>query len=87
MLYQTPTHPYTQSLMSAVPVPDPAARHSRKRILLQGDIPNPASPPSGCHFHPRCFKATDLCKREAPVYRAYPGLPTHVACHHAGALQ
>ena len=87
VLYQTPTHPYTQSLMSAVPVPDPAARHSRKRILLQGDIPNPANPPSGCHFHPRCFKATDLCRREAPEYRAYPGLPTHVACHHAGPLQ
>ena len=83
-LYQTPTHPYTQSLMSAVPVPDPAARHTRTRILLQGDIPNPASPPSGCHFHPRCFKATDVCKRESPAFTAYPGLPTHVACHHAG---
>ena len=85
-LYRMPTHPYTQSLMSAVPVPDPAARATRKRILLEGDIPNPASPPSGCHFHPRCFKATELCKRESPPYVAYPGSPTHVACHHAGPL-
>ena len=85
-LYATPTHPYTQSLMSAVPVPDPGARASRKRILLEGDIPNPASPPSGCHFHPRCFKATDLCRSKAPAYVAYPGSPTHVACHHAGPL-
>ena len=85
-LYDTPTHPYTQSLMSAVPVPDPSARATRKRILLAGDIPNPASPPSGCHFHPRCFKASDRCRREAPAFVAYPGLPTHVACHHAGPL-
>ena len=85
-LYKTPVHPYTQSLLSAVPVPDPSARATRKRILLEGDIPNPASPPSGCHFHPRCFKATELCRREAPPYVAYPGSPTHVACHHAGPL-
>ncbi len=83
-LYRHPTHPYTQSLLSAVPVPDPATRDSRNRIILQGDIPNPAAPPSGCHFHPRCFKATDLCRRTAPEFRAYPGLPTSVACHHAG---
>ena len=85
-LYETPTHPYTQSLMSAVPVPDPRARLSRKRILLEGDIPNPAAPPTGCHFHPRCFKATERCQREAPAYQAYVGLPSHVACHHAGPL-
>ena len=85
-LYATPTHPYTQSLMSAVPVPDPSARATRKRILLEGDIPNPASPPAGCHFHPRCFKASDLCSRESPAFVAYPGLPTRVACHHAGPL-
>ena len=85
-LYQVPTHPYTQSLMSAVPVPNPAARTTRRRILLEGDIPNPASPPSGCHFHPRCFKASERCQRESPAYVAYPGLATHVACHHAGPL-
>ena len=86
VLYKTPVHPYTQSLLSAVPVPDPGARSTRKRILLEGDIPNPAAPPTGCHFHPRCFKATELCRREAPAYVAYPGSPTHVACHHAGPL-
>ncbi len=85
-LYEHPTHPYTQSLLSAVPVPDPSTRDSRKRIILQGDIPNPAAPPSGCHFHPRCFKATAVCRTEAPAFRAYPGLPTHVACHHAGPV-
>ena len=85
-LYEVPTHPYTQSLMSAVPVPDPSLRATRKRIILEGDIPNPASPPSGCHFHPRCFKASAVCKKVAPAFVAYPGLPTHVACHHAGPL-
>ncbi len=85
-LYKLPLHPYTQSLMSAVPVPDPSARATRQRILLEGDIPNPASPPTGCHFHPRCFKATELCKRESPAFVAYPGSPTRVACHHAGPL-
>ena len=86
-LYGSPVHPYTQSLMSAVPVPDPDARRQRRRIILEGDIPNPAKPPSGCHFHPRCFRASDLCARQAPEYRSYPGLPTHVACHHAGVLE
>ena len=86
-LYGTPVHPYTQSLMSAVPVPDPEARHQRRRIILEGDIPNPAKPPAGCHFHPRCFRATELCSRQAPEFRAFPGLPTHVACHHAGVLE
>ena len=85
-LYRMPTHPYTQSLMSAVPVPDPGVRATRRRILLEGDIPNPASPPSGCHFHPRCFKATELCRRQSPAYVAYPDSQTHVACHHAGPL-
>jgi len=85
-LYEHPTHPYTQSLLSAVPVPDPSTRDSRKRIILEGDIPNPAAPPSGCHFHPRCFKASAVCRTEAPLFRAYPGLPTHVACHHAGPV-
>jgi peptide/nickel transport system ATP-binding protein len=85
-LYAQPTHPYTQSLMSAVPVPDPGARARRKRIILEGDIPNPASPPSGCHFHPRCFKASELCRREAPRFELYQGGPTRSACHHAGPL-
>ncbi|HQZ05596.1 MAG: ABC transporter ATP-binding protein [Rhodoferax sp.] len=83
-LYGQPTHPYTQSLLSAVPVPDPALREKRTRILLAGDIPNPARPPSGCHFHPRCFKAGALCKIEPPAFVPYPDSPTRVACHHAG---
>ncbi len=86
VLYRNPVHPYTQSLMSAVPVPDPAARHTRRRILLEGDIPNPAKPPPGCHFHPRCFKADALCRTQSPEFRVFDGLPTRVACHHAGTL-
>jgi peptide/nickel transport system ATP-binding protein len=86
-LYGRPVHPYTQSLMSAVPLPDPDARHQRRRIILEGDIPSPARPPSGCHFHPRCFKASAQCRTEAPAMRAFPGLPTQVACHHAGGLE
>jgi peptide/nickel transport system ATP-binding protein len=83
-LYDVPTHPYTQSLLSAVPVPDPLGRETRQRIVLTGEIPNPASPPPGCTFHPRCFRATEICRTEAPAFRPYPGLPTHSACHHAG---
>jgi len=85
-LYREPLHPYTQSLMSAVPVPDPASRGTRRRIILQGEIPSPASPPSGCAFHPRCFRASERCAREAPAFVPYPGLPTRLACHHAGPI-
>jgi peptide/nickel transport system ATP-binding protein len=85
-LYDQPVHPYTQSLLSAAPVPDPAVRDSRRRIVLEGEIPNPAKPPSGCTFHPRCFRATERCRSEAPVFAAYPGLETRTACHHAGPL-
>jgi len=83
-LFRSPTHPYTQSLLSAVPIPDPAARGMRERIVLQGEIPSPARPPPGCTFHPRCFRASDVCRAEWPTFRPYPGLPTEVACHHAG---
>jgi peptide/nickel transport system ATP-binding protein len=82
-LYDRPLHPYTQSLLSAVPIPDPTARGSRDRIVLQGEIPNPARPPSGCAFHPRCFRATEICARETPAFAAQPD-GTMVACHHAG---
>jgi peptide/nickel transport system ATP-binding protein len=86
-LYEQPMHPYTQSLMSAVPLPDPRTRDQRRRIVLDGDIPSPASPPSGCTFHPRCFRASARCRVEAPLFASYPGLPTSIACHHAGPLE
>ncbi len=86
-LYDSPTHPYTQSLLSAVPVPDPSLRRVRQRIVLEGEIPNPADPPSGCAFHPRCFRASDRCRRERPAFGPYAGLPTTTACHHAGPLE
>ena len=78
-LFVAPQHPYTEALLSAVPVPDPSAR-KKKRILLAGDVPSPIKPPSGCHFHTRCALAEERCKREAPVLRELR--PGHfAACH------
>nr|WP_274630555.1 ABC transporter ATP-binding protein [Mesorhizobium shangrilense] len=85
-LYENPVHPYTQSLLSAAPVPDPAARHDARRIVLEGEIPSPAAPPSGCVFHPRCFRASERCVDEIPQFGPYSGLSTWTACHHAGPL-
>lgn len=87
-LYDRPLHPYTRGLMSAVPVPDPDVEDRRERILLRGDLPSPADPPSGCRFHTRCpFVQADRCRDERPSPRsvALPGVaPDHVvACHHA----
>ncbi|MBP2405316.1 Glutathione import ATP-binding protein GsiA [Streptomyces netropsis] len=80
-LYETPMHPYTKALMSAVPVPDPKRRAKRERILLKGDVPSPISPPAGCRFHTRCWKATDVCKQQEPPL--IPLVTGHqVACHH-----
>jgi oligopeptide/dipeptide ABC transporter ATP-binding protein len=77
-LFTAPLHPYTESLLAAVPVPDPAIR--RKKIVLQGDVPSPVKPPSGCHFHTRCPYAFDRCKVEDPALREVkPG--QFVACH------
>lgn len=77
-LYENPLHPYTKALLSALPVPDPT--HKKERILLKGDIPNPASPPTGCKFHTRCPIAKDRCKKEIPALReAEQG--HFVACH------
>jgi oligopeptide/dipeptide ABC transporter ATP-binding protein len=82
-LYVNPRHPYTQALLSAVPVPDPDANARASRIVLTGDVPSPINPPSGCPFHPRCPKAQAMCSVEAPALRTCPGdAETHtVACH------
>ena len=78
-LFSNPLHPYTKALMSAIPIPDPTLK--RERIVLQGDIPSPANPPSGCKFHTRCPMATDLCKQQIPEYRDV-GNEHFVACHY-----
>ncbi len=81
-IYLRPMHPYTQALMSAVPVPDPSRARNRQRILLEGDIPSPVNPPVGCHFHTRCPWADEHCRQVDPVYREI--VPGHfVACHYA----
>jgi len=79
-LYAKPLHPYTISLLSAVPIPDPEVDRTRKRIILAGDVPSPINPPSGCPFHPRCFKAIDRCKVEVPELRTIEG-EHQAACH------
>ncbi|MFI9741177.1 ABC transporter ATP-binding protein [Streptomyces sp. NPDC052494] len=81
-VYAAPAHPYTRALLSAVPLPDPAAERARERITLLGDPPSPAAPPPGCTFHPRCPKAAEICRTEAPLLRiASPGEARQVACH------
>ena len=83
-LFTAPKHPYTAALLSAVPEPDPRVRS--KRIVLEGEVANPAAPPSGCYFHPRCAYAVDLCRTQTPTWRETS--PAHfVACHRATELQ
>ncbi len=84
-IYANPLHPYTISLLSAVPIPDPVVDRTRKRIVLAGDVPSPVNPPSGCHFHPRCYQAIDICRKEVPCLRNMGGEHL-VACHRVEAL-
>lgn len=83
-LYKKPLHPYTTALLSAVPIPDPEVEEKREHIILEGEVPSPLNPPSGCVFHPRCPKTTDVCRTELPVFEQK--MPNHwVACHHPEA--
>ena len=84
-IYERPAHPYTQALLSAVPVPNPQGREGRERIILQGDPPSPANPPSGCRFRTRCWKAQDICADEEPLLQIRPGTTQESACHFAEA--
>ncbi|MEV8016204.1 dipeptide ABC transporter ATP-binding protein [Streptomyces sp. NPDC086554] len=93
-IYEHPTHPYTQALLSAVPVPDPEAREHRERIILYGDVPSPANIPSGCRFRTRCWKAQERCALEVPAlavpaeFRGVEGPEAHdSACHFAEEKQ
>jgi len=84
-VFDHPLHPYTQALLSAVPIPDPEKEAKRQQVILKGDVPNPANPPDGCHFHTRCSYATEICKTDNPEFRELGSidLSHKVACHHA----
>lgn len=78
-LYRNPMHPYTQALLSAVPIPDPVIEEKRKRIILEGDVPSPANPPKGCNFCTRCPKVMDICREQEPAFKDY-GDGHYTAC-------
>ncbi len=82
-IYGEPTHPYTQALLSAVPVPDPRMKGRRDHIVLEGDVPSPANPPSGCRFRTRCWKAEDICAEEEPLLQIRASADHPSACHFA----
>jgi oligopeptide/dipeptide ABC transporter ATP-binding protein len=82
-LYREPVHPYTEALLSAVPVPDPDLSARREQIVLEGDVPSPVTPPSGCRFHPRCRYATEICTQQEPPLVPHGNTQGHLAaCHH-----
>jgi oligopeptide/dipeptide ABC transporter ATP-binding protein len=85
-LYKKPLHPYTRGLLSAIPIPDPELEKKRKRIILEGDVPSPINPPSGCRFHPRCPNAEEICSKEEPELKNYSknGNEHLAACFFAG---
>lgn len=85
-LYSRPRHPYTEALLSAVPIPDPRQRRKGDRIRLEGEVPDPSNPPAGCYFSPRCRYATELCREEAPALIDV-GDGHLVACHYAEQLE
>ena len=84
-VFDHPLHPYTQALLSAIPIPDPEVEEKRQRLILEGDVPSPANPPEGCRFHPRCRYSTPICEEEDPEFRNLEvnGTRHWVACHHA----
>ncbi|MBA2396839.1 MAG: ATP-binding cassette domain-containing protein [Ktedonobacteraceae bacterium] len=82
-MYKLPLHPYTQALLSAIPVPDPNIEAKRKRIILEGDVPSPVNPPSGCNFHPRCWKAQTICREVIPPLEEKQS-NHYAACHFPG---
>jgi oligopeptide transport system ATP-binding protein len=86
-IYERPTHPYTQALLSAVPVPDPTLRGHRDQIMLEGDVPSPANPPSGCRFRTRCWKAQSICAKDEPALIVRADLDHPSACHFAETRQ
>jgi len=81
-LYQRPVHPYTEALLSAVPIPDPVITAQREQIVLEGDVPSPIVPPSGCRFHPRCRYATEICSQTEPPLTPHGSEGHQAACHH-----
>jgi peptide/nickel transport system ATP-binding protein len=86
-LYNRPRHPYSEALLSAVPIPDPKEQRNRKRIRLDGDVPDASAPPPGCAFHPRCRYAQARCREEAPLLREVGGNGVMAACHFADTLE